>query len=218
MGGATSTNKVSTNDLTKDSSGNINYNDSNTSLVLPYVTTSQWNNPSNYSFLDSRYDGKYAPITGGGYTSATDFNALSATVNNPSTGLGPLNTKVNNMQTTYNGNFTTIAKNLGLIYSTNTGTVTGTGTTNFANARSLNGTVMYPHNSNLVNVTFSQSFTNVPIVFLTNIGSTNGSGIGESIQCYSFAPDEITSSGFKIKRGPTCASTVYYVGWVAIGN
>lgn len=125
MGNTITTNGVTTTSTDKDIDGNVKFNTG--AITLPYVTQGQWSTPSNYSFLDTRYDSKYAPISGGGYLDKTSFDGVlsaSAPYNTLKTGLDGLGTKYNNMQGTYNSNFSTIASNLGL--TTSGGVVSGT--------------------------------------------------------------------------------------------
>jgi hypothetical protein len=95
------------------------------------VTQKQWSTPSNYSFLDSRYDLKYAPVpVSGGYLNKNSFDeilSMSAPYTSLKIGQNNLSTKyddIQNMQNIYNTSFSTIANNLGL--TANGGVVSGT--------------------------------------------------------------------------------------------
>lgn len=141
MGITATTNGVTTTTVNKDTDGNVKYNTDK--IILPYVTQGQWSSPNNYSFLDSRYDSKYAPVSGGGYLDKTSFDSVltkSTPYSSLKTGYDGLSTKYSSMQNTYNTNFSTIANNLGL--TTTDGVVSGTlDSSTFVTQTSLNDTL-----------------------------------------------------------------------------
>lgn len=121
MGITQSTDGVTTYE--KDSDGNIKYSDE--PIVLPFVKQDKWANGNNYIPI---LDGIFAPASGGGYVEKTNFDTTlkdAAPYKSLETGLTGIKTKYNNMQNTYNANFSTIANNLGLTTGAD-GTVSGT--------------------------------------------------------------------------------------------
>lgn len=79
--------------------------------VLPYVRQSVWSDSANYSFLDARYDARYATKADLG-AAKSDLVGLQASLSATKADLAGLQSSLAGMQATYNSNFAAIASSV----------------------------------------------------------------------------------------------------------